>query len=150
MERAEPSRNIIHGLLDGGNYITVSMTYSSSFLSSSNSQTVTTEGPTSRQLQVAMIPVLPNNLCHKQLKEVKGLPHQIDEKVMCAGYLKGGTDSCDGDSGGPLMWGKVHEGDIFFYLIGVVSWGYKCAVPKLPGVYTRITHYINWIEKQLY
>ena len=29
--------------------------------------------------------------------------------------------------------------------IGIVSFGNKCAEPGVPGVYTRITHFMDWI-----
>jgi hypothetical protein len=53
--------------------------------------------------------------------------------MVCAGG--GDTDSCGGDSGGPLL---VSDG-AFLVLAGLTSWGANdCATPNLPGVYTRL------------
>ena len=59
---------------------------------------------------------------------------------VCAGIPEGGKDSCSGDSGGPL----VDSNTLVQY--GIVSWGQGCARANKPGVYTRVSHYIDWIE----
>jgi len=67
----------------------------------------------------------------------------VRESVLCAGYAVGGKDSCEGDSGGPLA---VLDGPgSKWTLVGIVSNGIMCAKPNLPGIYTRISEYRNWI-----
>lgn len=66
----------------------------------------------------------------------------IPETMLCAGIpVVGGIDACQGDSGGPL----AIRVDGTYRLAGVTSWGRGCAQPGLPGVYARVTTYVDWI-----
>lgn len=39
--------------------------------------------------------------------------------------------------------------DKVYYVIGVVSFGFHCAEPDYPGVYTRVAKYTDWILQNL-
>jgi len=70
-----------------------------------------------------------------------------DETMLCAGDLEnGGVDSCDGDSGGPLMAPAEDGGQI---LVGIVSWGDGCAQPGSPGVYAEVADFNDPIEQAI-
>ena len=53
-----------------------------------------------------------------------------------------------GDSGGPLLCQDERDPDRWL-VVGIVSWGIKCAHPRLPGVYAYVPKYVNWIEKMM-
>lgn len=89
-------------------------------------------GPSPNQLQVVAAPIIDDDLCDRAVGIQK-------DTMVCAGnYENGGIDSCQGDSGGPLTVDGV--------LHGIVSWGYGCAQPRLPGVYTRAATYRDWVD----
>ncbi|XP_077587749.1 complement factor D [Stigmatopora nigra] len=69
-----------------------------------------------------------NMICaHKLCPEPCDGPHRIE-------------DSCDGDSGGPLLYNSV--------VVGITSnGGKKCGQIKKPGIYTTISHYTQWMDQ---
>jgi secreted trypsin-like serine protease len=86
---------------------------------------------TSDKLLRASVPVIADSTCGSG--SVYG--GEFDSATMvCAGYLSGGTDTCNGDSGGPLQ-APVPGG---YRLVGLTSWGDGCAEANAPGVYTRV------------
>ncbi|XP_074850389.1 granzyme A [Carettochelys insculpta] len=68
----------------------------------------------------------------------------ITMNMVCAGDENGGKDSCNGDSGGPL----ICDGE----LRGITSFGKanKCGAVYGPGVYTRLTKaHLLWIKQTI-
>jgi len=96
----------------------------------------------SDRLQKAKLSIIDNKVCRHWFR-LAGRDMNIDEKIVCAGYRDGGKDACHGDSGGPLL-SKI---DDQWCVIGVVSTGIGCARPLLPGLYSRVSSYVDWIEK---
>ncbi|XP_050347973.1 proclotting enzyme isoform X2 [Nymphalis io] len=96
-------------------------------------------GPQPSILQEVSIPIWTNSEC--RLKYGSAAPGGIVEHMLCAG--KASMDSCSGDSGGPLM---VNEGGRWTQ-VGIVSWGIGCGKGQYPGVYTRVTSFLPWIQK---
>ena len=69
----------------------------------------------------------------------------ITNDMVCA--ASPGKDSCQGDSGGPLF--KKGENATTDEQVGIVSWGFGCADPSFPGVYSSILSGLDYIEKML-
>lgn len=64
---------------------------------------------------------------------------------VCAGVPGGGVDSCQGDSGSPLVVDVAGTP----MLAGLTSVGFECARADFPGIYTRVTTFIPWLQGYL-
>eukprot|EP00092_Neocalanus_flemingeri_P034504 GFUD01037517.1.p1 GENE.GFUD01037517.1~~GFUD01037517.1.p1 ORF type:complete len:430 (+),score=115.47 GFUD01037517.1:90-1379(+) len=101
-----------------------------------------------RQQQLAL-PVVSNQQCADKYSQLFRRDVSADIRIgehLCAGGVRG-QDSCNGDSGGPLIG---REGAVSPYiLVGVVSAGTKTCAIGAPGIFTRVTSYMDWIVQNL-
>ncbi|XP_013190337.1 trypsin-1 [Amyelois transitella] len=95
------------------------------------------EGASSSILLAAKVNIVSQQTCARAYLRIG----RITSGMICAGASDPSRDACQGDSGGPLV-AKDH-------LVGLVSWGEGCADSVYPGVYTRISEYASWIEKNM-
>ena len=91
-------------------------------------------GPKSEHLLATDVRFVRHDQCAAKMAERS---MAVTADMLCFGGGSDRRDSCGGDSGGPLLVGGC--------LAGVVSWGYKCAEPGYPGVYTSVGHHLDWI-----
>ncbi|KAJ0026797.1 hypothetical protein NQD34_017797 [Periophthalmus magnuspinnatus] len=92
-------------------------------------------------LKEAGFPVIENKICNRP----SYLNGRVKDHEMCAGNIEGGTDSCQGDSGGPLVCYAQNK----YVVQGVTSWGLGCANPMKPGVYARVSKFVDWIDRTI-
>ncbi|XP_042873165.1 transmembrane protease serine 9-like [Penaeus japonicus] len=96
-------------------------------------------GPQSQTLYQVRLRVWSNKDCAR--KYGRAAPGGIVDSYLCAG--QDGKDSCQGDSGGPLV--KYVDG--VWTQVGLVSWGIGCGKGHYPGVYSRISSFLPWINR---
>uniref|UniRef100_A0A182MS59 Peptidase S1 domain-containing protein n=1 Tax=Anopheles culicifacies TaxID=139723 RepID=A0A182MS59_9DIPT len=105
------------------------------------------DGQTNSKLWKATVNEVALEKC-QQMFRTANLPKTISEDLLCALGEKWGdeyTDACGGDSGGPLIMRMRQK----FYLVGVVATGAPCG-SAIPGVYTRVSRYLDWIEQRVW
>jgi trypsin len=97
-------------------------------------------GPDSRVLLEAQVPLVSDEQC------ASDYGNDFDPETMVCAY-DGEHDTCNGDSGGPLM---VPDGQTLV-LAGITSWGEGCASEGFPGVYARVggPALNSWIHNRL-
>eukprot|EP00076_Gallus_gallus_P003881 NP_001264554.1 chymotrypsin-like protease CTRL-1 precursor [Gallus gallus] len=98
-------------------------------------RTSTTSNALASRLQQVSLPLISQSQCQQYWGT------RITSSMLCAGGA--GASSCQGDSGGPL----VYQNGNAWTLIGIVSWGSSNCNVRTPAVYTRVSHFRNWIDQ---
>lgn len=90
------------------------------------------------QLRQVPLPIVGNLDCFPHYRD------SFDSRYsFCAGGTRaGGQDSCQGDSGGPLLVSRSGS----YVVAGLVSHGFGCGRSGIPGVYTRVEAFTDWIN----
>ncbi|XP_060558530.1 plasma kallikrein-like, partial [Ruditapes philippinarum] len=97
------------------------------------------KGTITDTLRAAEVMIIPEQDCQGFYNT-----YSIDfKKVICAG--NGIADTCQGDSGGPLICEINGQSTV----IGITSWGKGCSQHEAPGVYTKVSEYVRWVNYQI-
>jgi secreted trypsin-like serine protease len=101
----------------------------------------------SDSLMEVQLPEVDHETCRLKLAAIGEI---VPVGTMCAGFVSGEYDSCQGDSGGGLFYRPAKKGSprsMEPILTGLVSWGIGCGSADVFGVYTNIWYYRSWMEQ---
>ncbi|XP_050035684.2 uncharacterized protein mas [Dermacentor andersoni] len=99
-------------------------------------------GPIALRVREAVLPIVEDRDCTAKINAVTEKQFLMPASSYCAGGEKG-DDACQGDGGGPM----VCLVDGFYELAGLVSWGFGCGRPDVPGVYVKVSSFIGWVNQ---
>jgi secreted trypsin-like serine protease len=85
------------------------------------------------------VPIKPYDICKKVFSADLSPKNHI-----CAGFVHSKGNACHGDSGGPLFWFDEDGQPIE---IGLVSFGSQGDCMNTPVVFTNISKFLDWINK---
>ncbi|XP_025993279.1 serine protease easter [Solenopsis invicta] len=100
----------------------------------------------SPDLLQAKLPMVPNEECKEIYRANNKSYVQISYKQLCTrSQMK--ADVCNGDSGGPLQATNTYNSKTVRYVqYGIISFGMRpCDIQAVPGVYTKVSYYMDWI-----
>lgn len=101
-------------------------------------------GPSSDNLLKVELEMIDKASCSVSYAPESSLAQGISDGQLCAYDETGERDTCQGDSGGPLQLQMDNRKSIY-HIVGITSFGKGCAF-STPGVYTRASYYLDWIE----
>lgn len=95
---------------------------------------------TSRQLRYTSLPIVEPHQCQQAYSHLTD-DFTVDESQVCTGQENHLTDNCEGESGGPLQYFVKRA----FVIHGVGSLIASCGEETSTSVYTKVSHYLDWI-----
>ncbi|XP_016967045.1 serine protease Hayan isoform X1 [Drosophila biarmipes] len=102
----------------------------------------------SKILLRAGLDLVPVDKCNASFAEqpstIRALKQGVIDSLLCAADRNQVKDACQGDSGGPLIL-ETDPVDNLYSILGVISSGFGCAT-KTPGLYTRVSSFLDYIE----
>ncbi|NP_001081896.1 ovochymase-2 precursor [Xenopus laevis] len=101
------------------------------------------EAEKSTKLQQREVPILTDDACSAHYIQNPG---GITDRMLCAGIGTGqDNDSCSEQSGSPLVCLLEKKG--IYTIFGIASWGVNCKENSKPGIYTKVSPFIDWIRQ---
>uniref|UniRef100_A0A6B2EK78 limulus clotting factor C n=1 Tax=Phlebotomus kandelakii TaxID=1109342 RepID=A0A6B2EK78_9DIPT len=101
------------------------------------------QGTRRTKLQEADMHVQPAKSCKRHYY---GTGQVVTRHMLCASSRDYVSDTCGGDSGGPLLCRDPKSPSRPWTLFGITSFGDDCTVSESPGVYTRVAAFRKWID----
>ncbi|XP_030853901.1 complement factor B [Strongylocentrotus purpuratus] len=98
--------------------------------------------PATKNLQEVDVPLVSATECRRVMQDNNQIPVDTTTE-LCAGADQ--RDACNLDSGGPLV---VSRNGIYRQ-VGIVSYGLGCGLQNTYGVYARLPHFVEWVEKTI-
>lgn len=100
----------------------------------------------SKVLQKVNLTVFSPSSCRSFYRPGNLIPNGVTNDQFCAGDKSGGIkDTCQGDSGGPLLRKFTNNNLEYYSILGVTSFGGACSTGS-PGIFIRLSRYIDWIQ----
>ena len=104
------------------------------------------EGKYQEILKKIELPVIDRQKCTEMFRKTRlGKYYILNESFICAGG-ETGVDSCTGDGGSPLVC-PDNSGN--YYQAGIVAFGIGCGENNVPGGYTNVAFFADWIEEEI-
>lgn len=102
-------------------------------------------GINSNILQYLAMPLVSNATCNAVYQTMGS---SILDNQLCAGYYEGGKDTCQNDSGGPLLINTPYG----VQQVGIVSFGQSpdgtpCGGANSYGVYSRVSSFLDFVRQ---